>query len=135
MSGFTSFNTLPFKVLVVEDEVLTRTSLAQILDSYFDEVHYADDGHIGLEMYYKIKPDIIFTDIVMPTMNGIDMIQQINKSDDHKPIIILFSAFDTTISAEELKEIGVFQMMVKPFKMKTLEKLIAEITAHKNLDQ
>ncbi len=123
MSGFTSFNKLPpQKVLVVEDEALTRTSLAQILDSYFNEVYYAEDGHIGLEQFYKVKPDIIFTDIVMPTMNGIDMLKKINSTGDKKPIIIVFSAFDTTISEEEIESIGIFKKMVKPFKIKELEK-------------
>lgn len=123
---------MPYKVLVVEDEVLTRTSLSQILDSYFSEVHYAEDGHTGLEMYYRVKPDIIFTDIVMPTMNGIEMLRQIRVNDDHNPLIIIFSAFDTTISDKELDQIGVFSKMVKPFNMKALEKLIADIKEHKS---
>lgn len=131
MSNFISFRTLPYKVLVVEDEVLTRTSLSQILDSYFAEVHYAEDGHIGIEMYYRVKPDIIFTDIVMPTMNGIEMLRQIKMKDDSNPLIIIFSAFDTTISDKELEDIGVFRKMVKPFNLKALEKLISDIREHK----
>lgn len=132
MSGFISFKTLPYRVLVVEDEVLTRTSLFQILDSYFDEVHFAEDGHTGLEMYYRVKPDIIFSDIVMPTMNGIEMLQQIRLNNDHDPIIVIFSAFDTTIDEAELEEIRVFRTMLKPFNMKSLEKLISDIKEYKS---
>ncbi|PLX69487.1 MAG: hypothetical protein C0603_00735 [Denitrovibrio sp.] len=82
---------------------------------------------MGLEQYYKIKPDVIFTDIVMPIMNGIEMLQQINKNGDDKPLIVIFSAFDTTISEEELDEIKIFKKMVKPFQISELEKTINEI--------
>lgn len=131
MSSFISFRTLPYKVMVVEDEVLTRTSLSQILDSYFSEVHYADDGHIGLEMYYRVKPDIILTDVVMPTMNGIEMLRQIRMHDDHNPLIIIFSAFDTTLSEKDMEQIGVFSRMEKPFNLKALEKLVDDIKEYK----
>jgi len=129
MSGFTSFkeSKIQYKVLVVEDETLTRTSLAQILGSYFETISYADDGDKGLEMYYREKPDIIFTDIVMPNMNGIEMLQQIQSCNEHHPLIIVFSAFDTTISENDLEEIGIYKKMIKPFNLKELEKIVEEI--------
>jgi len=129
MSGFTSFNSekLKHKVMIVEDESITLTSLTQILDSYFENIYYAHDGDDGLEMYYREKPDIIFTDIVMPKMNGIEMLQQIRSCNDHTPLIIVFSAFDTTVSEKDLDDIGVYRKMVKPFKLNELEKLLDEI--------
>ncbi|XOB64737.1 response regulator [Deferribacteres bacterium DY0037] len=127
MSGFISFKKLPQKVLIVEDEIITRTSLVQILDSYFATIHCADDGDTGLDMYYRIKPDIIFSDIVMPSMNGIEMLRHIKECEDNTPLIIIFSAFDTTINDKDLEEIGVFRKMIKPFNMKALENLIEEI--------
>jgi len=127
MSGFTSFKTMPHKVLVVEDEVLTRTSLSQILDSHFQEVHYTEDGHLGLEMFYRVQPDIIFTDIVMPTMNGMEMLRQIKNSKDINPLIVVFSAFDTAVDDQELEELGVFKIIKKPFNMKMLETFLDEL--------
>lgn len=133
MSGFISFNNekLKHKVMIVEDESLTLTSLTQILDSYFENIYYAQDGDDGLEMYYREKPDIIFTDIVMPKMNGIEMLQQIQSCNDHNPLIIVFSAFDTTVSDKELDEIGIYKKMMKPFNLKELETLVEDI---KSLD-
>jgi len=121
---------MPHKVLVVEDEFMTRTSLAQILDSYFCEVHFAEDGNTGLEMYYRVKPDIIFSDIIMPTMNGLEMLKQVRLDKEHDPIIIVFSAFDSVINEADMRSIGVFKKMVKPFKLKDLELLIGELKEH-----
>lgn len=133
MSGFISFNDkkLKHKVLIVEDESLTLSVLNQVLDSYFENIYYAQDGDDGLEMYYREKPDIIFTDIVMPNMNGIDMVKQIKSYNDHSPVIIIFSAFDTKINEKDIDDIGVFKKMKKPFNVAELEKLIEEI---KSLD-
>jgi DNA-binding response OmpR family regulator len=126
MSGFTSFKTFPVKVMVVEDEMLTRTSLAQILSSTFSDVRFAEDGEEGLSLYDSFKPDIIFSDIVMPKMNGIEMLHEIKKKEG-SPLIIIFSAFDTEVRQEDLDEIGVFRTMKKPFNLEKLEKLIADI--------
>jgi YesN/AraC family two-component response regulator len=131
MSGFISFNTLPYRVLIVEDEVLTRSSLTQILSIYFSEVFDAEDGHIGLEKYHQLKPDIIFSDIVMPTMNGIDMLKEVRRFSGHNPLVVLFSAFDVSVSENDISQINVFKKMEKPFNFKQLEKLIDDIRLHK----
>lgn len=127
MSQFTSFSKMKLKVLVVEDELLTRTSVVELLESYFQEIHFAEDGSAGLEMYYRVKPDIIITDVIMPAMSGLDMIKQIRMDKEHNPLVVIFSAFDTNISEEDLEQAGVFRKMTKPFKLKEVESLIRDI--------
>jgi len=127
MSQFTSFSKMKLKVLVVEDELLTRTSVIELLSNYFHEIHFAEDGHTGLEMYYRVSPDIIFADIMMPTMSGLDMLKQIQTDNEHNPLVIIFSAFDSKISDEDMEQMKVFRKVEKPFNPSELEALIKDI--------
>ncbi len=70
------------KVLIVDDEELTRTGVASSIDWAelgIDEVLQADDGVNGLEMARRYKPEIILCDVRMPRLTGIDMLGEVEK--------------------------------------------------------
>ena len=68
------------KLLIVDDEELTRTGLISSIDwdsLGITEILQADDGVNGLEMARLHKPEIILCDVRMPRMNGIDMLERL----------------------------------------------------------
>ena len=64
-------------VLYVEDDEVIRTATASFLGRFFSDIVLAEDGEIGLEKYKEREFDIVITDINMPNMNGIEMIEAI----------------------------------------------------------
>ena len=65
------------KLLIVEDDSIIRNIFERALSKYVPNIYTAKNGEEGLNKYLEIKPDLILTDIKMPIMNGLDMINEI----------------------------------------------------------
>jgi two-component system chemotaxis response regulator CheY len=79
-------------VLIIDDSKLAlmvlERSLRKVLDES-DTIIYAADGLEAIEQYKLHKPDICFTDLTMPLLNGLDMIKELIKYDENAKIIVL----------------------------------------------
>ena len=89
-------NCSTLNVLYVEDDAKLRDIVADYLKMLFASVVCAEDGEIGLEKFQENKFDLVLTDIQMPRMNGIEMIEAIRKIQPEQEIIIL-TAFSEVI--------------------------------------
>ncbi len=107
-------------ILVVEDNERLRANITNALEFYF-HVTYAQNGAEGIKQAKSIKPDLVITDIIMPEMNGYELLQSLKKDTDlkHVPVIML-----TALGADEdiIKgwDFGADEFIVKPFKMNLL---------------
>ena len=102
-------------LLYVEDDETIRKGFVYTLKRFIKNIIIAEDGQEGLEKYLLYKPDVIITDIQMPKMNGLEMIEEIRKEDKDIQIIIT-TAFDDiqyTLSAIKL---GVDGFFLKPIE-------------------
>ncbi len=113
------------KVLLVEDEPALSMIVKDALEKREFSVECAENGYIGLEMFHKIKPDIVVADIMMPKMDGFSMAQLIRQSDKQTPILFL-SAKSRTDDVVQGFEIGGNDYLKKPFGM---DELIVRIKA------
>jgi CheY-like chemotaxis protein len=77
----TGRETLPYKILVVEDTFDTRALVMAMLQMEGYSVYEAADGKEGLEQARDVRPDMIVTDIRMPQMSGIEMVEQLRKEE------------------------------------------------------
>jgi len=80
------------KILIIEDDQLLQDSIAVWLDLAGYEVAVADDGADGLVVLSKVRPDLVITDVVMPRLNGIEMIRsvrQLPSALSRVPILVL----------------------------------------------
>lgn len=114
------------KILYVEDEEKVRVQTSKVLSIYFDNVILATDGKEGLKKLKSEKIDIIFTDINMPKMDGLSMIEHIRKIDKLTSIVV-FSAYDKTDYFLKTIEYGVDGYILKPFKFNQIQKVIEKI--------
>lgn len=103
-------------LLYVEDEDEIRINIADTLSFYVKEVIQAKDGKDGLELYKKRKPDIILSDILMPIMDGIEMVEKIRLEDKKTPIVMItaHTEKDYLLSAVKLH---LEQYLVKPVSL------------------
>lgn len=105
------------KVLLVEDEL----TLSMIIQETLDEkgefiVHTAKNGNEGLQKYHNLHPNVVVADVMMPQMDGFEMVKQIRESDRKTPILFLTarSSVDDVITGFN---IGGNDYLKKPFGM------------------
>jgi len=103
------------KVMLVDDEHLILHDLQRLIDWNglgFDISATAGSGRLGIEEYEKCRPHIIFTDIRMPIMNGLEMMEAIRKIDEHV-IFVVLSAYGEFEYAQQAMQLGAFTYILK----------------------
>jgi len=121
-------NTQFHKVLIVDDIFYNRVLLKEILEDLDCTTEQASNG---LEAINKLKNstfDIIFMDIEMPVMNGIETTKLIRQNSDaqiSKTIIIAITAFDPSSFFEEYSNVGFDSLITKPYTFEKLQKTIS----------
>lgn len=76
------------KILVVDDSAMSRRMLRRIVESAGYEVVEADEGAAGLEQYFLEKPDLVFLDLTMKDMYGLDVLAKLRELDAEARVII-----------------------------------------------
>ena len=102
------------KVLIVDDSALTRRNLRQILETAQCDVVEAEDGLSALERYFLEKPDVVFLDLVMRGMYGLEVLQKLRELDADARIVVLSADIQTT-SQELAEQGGAAAFINKPF--------------------
>jgi len=118
--------TVKLNVLYVEDNEETRVHTLKMLQNFFSSISIGIDGNEGLSIFKNGDFDIIFTDIDMPYMNGLEMIKKIRITDVDIPIIILSSYDDTEYFLESIK-LGIDGYILKPFNYEEMENIIVNL--------
>lgn len=113
-------------ILIAEDETQLLNSMVEYLELFFEKVYTAEDGLSAYETYEKQRPDIIVTDINMPRLDGLSMIEKIRKKDLKTKIII------TTAHSEKEKLLQAIQLhlvryLVKPIQSDKLKELLLSL--------
>lgn len=99
-------------VLCIEDDKLMLETLSKILRRKVKVVYEANDGDEGLEFYKKYNPDIVVTDIEMPTMSGVVMIDEIRKISSNKKPIIVITAYDDKAHFSKLADTYIYKPVI-----------------------
>jgi len=111
-------------VLIVDDErTLARAVKAFLAESGYD-AEVAGDGEKALELLPSLRPDVVFADVRLPGMSGIDLLRRIREFDPAIPVIIM-TAYGTIEGAVEAVKLGAFDYMKKPVDLEEL-KLLAD---------
>jgi DNA-binding response OmpR family regulator len=102
------------RILLVEDERDVRDMLHEILTAEGHATHTAPDGPIGLACFLAGPFDIVFTDMNMPGLSGLDLAEEIKKINPAVPVVLL-TGWDMEYAPFELKAKGIDQLIKKPF--------------------
>lgn len=102
-------------VIYVEDNRVARDQTVKMLSSIFTDVDQATDGLEGLLKFQENDYDIIFTDINMPKLNGLEMIKEIRKIDTEIPCIVL-SAHDEEEFSTDSSQLNIEGHLFKPIE-------------------
>ncbi|MEG4988127.1 PAS domain S-box protein [Microcoleus sp. BR0-C5] len=80
------------KIVVIDDKWANRSVINNLLSPIGFEVFEANDGHEGWEKILEVQPDLIVTDLVMPELDGFELIKRVRESENFKDIIIIVSS-------------------------------------------
>ena len=124
------------KVLVADDEIHIVHVVAIKLRNNGYEVISAENGAEAFELACSEKPDIIVTDLQMPVMTGMELVEKLRQDEATKGIpVIMLTARDFTVEAEREKDLQISEFLSKPFSPKELLRSIEDILYHRAVIQ
>lgn len=85
------------KILVIDDDPEVRRLLARVLQGAGHTVHKAENGRKGIELFHRIHPALVITDIVMPDTDGIETIRELRGEASPLPILAISEGSDLHI--------------------------------------
>ena len=102
------------RILIVDDEEVVLDSCTQILEGSGHQIQTAPDGMTGLKLVEEYQPDLVFIDLKMPGIPGIEVLEKINESDS-TIVTVVITGFATVGSAVEAMKKGAYDFLPKPF--------------------
>ena len=105
-------------ILVVDDQEPIRVLLRDALEGDGHEVLEAANGRLGLELYRKQSADLIITDILMPEMNGLELMLELTRSFLNVKVIVMTGDLAGMGRLDKAKLLGACQTFQKPFAIR-----------------
>jgi len=120
------------KILLIEDDAGIAAALKKELQAEGYHVTAATRGDEGLALAQKHPCEVVLTDLKMPGLSGLELVEQLHLAKPKLPIIMM-TAFGTTETAIEATKLGAYDYLLKPFDMGELLDLVAKAVASSRL--
>lgn len=120
------------KILIIDDEELMSQFLAETLRRKNYDVETARNGKEGLSLLKKHSFDLLITDMKMPDLTGIEVLQKVKEQAPQMQVIIM-TAYGTIENAVEAMKLGAYSYLLKPFTPDAIETLIERVNEHLSL--
>src|SRR2546428_6594518 len=112
------------KVLIVEDEENERTGLAELISAWGYRAETAKDGAEGLEKVTNWAPSIVVTDMKMPRMGGLELLERLATDDAQTMAVVVVTAQGTIDSAVQAMRMGAYDYITKPIDTDRLRTIL-----------
>ncbi|MBN2372658.1 sigma-54-dependent Fis family transcriptional regulator [bacterium] len=113
------------KILIVDDDYHLRQGFKKILKEDGHAVYTASTGEAGIALLREHSPDLVFLDVCLPGINGLEAFRTIREIEPKTPVIV-FTAFGTTETAIEATSLGAFDYVIKPFDIPAIMDLVKQ---------
>ena len=116
------------KALIVEDEEDIKQLLLEVLEDKGYQVLVAGNGEIALQRIGEEMPDIIFADVFMPVMDGLDLISRLKENPDTSGIpVVMVTVMNARDTEKKAKELGVEHYLTKPWESAELDLVLERV--------
>ncbi|MDH5581068.1 MAG: response regulator [Bdellovibrionales bacterium] len=113
------------KILVVEDSLYQRKGIVRSLTEWGHEVLQAENGSAALKVLENETPDIVLTDLLMPEMDGLGLLNAMNDKGINIPTIVLSADIQTSVKVE-CSSLGAKEFLSKPLDKAQLQQTLAK---------
>jgi two-component system response regulator AtoC len=120
------------KVLVIDDDPMICDFIAEALRRKNIEVFKTNSGKVALSLIAEKSFDLVFTDLRMPGITGIEILKKL-KEISPKTIVVIVTGFGSIESAVEAMRLGAFNYLIKPFASDTIDAIIEKVREHLEL--
>lgn len=114
------------KILIIDDANFTRTFLKRMVVKFGHEVIEATNGREGIEKVFSDKPDIVLIDMLMPEMDGVELLTLMRETHEDVPVIVVSANIQETMK-EQCIGLGVSMFFGKPPNKEKLQEAIEKI--------
>ena len=114
------------RILVIDDQPQAAIVVAEILESQGHQALVAGSGEEGLRAIEQSGPDAVFLDVVMPGLDGIEVLRRIRERRPHLPVILL-SGTVTEGQIETAQALGVTDVLLKPAALHHFAEVLARV--------
>jgi two-component system nitrogen regulation response regulator NtrX len=126
----------PARILVIDDEAGVRQALAQLLEYEGYEVATASGGAEGLSKLEAQRPHLVFLDVKMAGMDGLDVLRRIKQLPDGDQVtVVMISGHATIQTAVEATQLGAYDILEKPLDTDRVLVLLRNVLAHRSLTE
>lgn len=122
------------RVMVVDDEENIREVLSNYLQSMNYEVEAAEDGQEALSKYKKGNFDLIISDLLMPNIDGLELLKRIREV-DNEVIFLMITGYPSIETAVEAIKKGAYDYITKPFHMEDVKLRIERALEKRSLKE
>ena len=121
------------KILIVDDSIFSQKVTANLIKKYLanTEIYFANDGQQGFEMYKEVKPDYAFLDLLMPKLNGLELIKLIKEYDSAAKIFVVSADVQKNVR-KEIDTYNILSFITKPFNEEKAQLACEMIRNEKN---
>ncbi len=122
------------RVLIVEDEEHARTGLAELVESWGYVTETAEDGLDALEKVKAFAPAIVITDLKMPRMDGLELLQELGQHPEALAVVVLTGEGDVQVAVNAMKS-GAYDFIEKPVDAARLRNILTNATKQQGAER
>jgi DNA-binding NtrC family response regulator len=123
------------RVLVADDEENQRAGLAKMIESWGFVVETAFDGQDALEKFNQAPPDVLITDLMMPRMDGFELLKRLGSQNILPPAIVLTAFGNIETAVQTTQDLGAFWFLEKPIQPSALKVLLERVAVQSRLEE
>jgi DNA-binding NtrC family response regulator len=116
---------MPSLLLVDDDPALILDQIEHVFAPRGIEITVAETGREGLQQFERLRPDVVLLDVRLPDLSGLDVYQQIHKSDARIPVVFITASAMAETAIEAVKQ-GAFDYLFKPVDLEQLSRVIGQ---------
>jgi len=113
-------------VLLIDDSLFALKRHKKIMENLGCEVEEAISGREGIKKYHEKKPDIVFLDLLMPDINGVEVLKELKAKNLNSKIVIVTSDIQE-LTKREVLEIGAYKIIGKPLTYENVKVVIDQL--------
>ena len=117
---------MSIKLLIADDEDTIRNGIGKYIQLHtdrFDKIYLAANGQEAVDIIYRDKPDIMFLDVQMPLLDGIEVMQEAKRA-DILPYTMILSAYDEFKYCQQALHLGAKEYLLKPVRSSDILRMV-----------
>ena len=121
------------KIVIIDDSNFQRKIITKFVKAQGHETYEGENGRVGLELIAAHKPDTILCDLVMPEVDGFEVLRKLQEQGTTIPIVILTADIQAPVR-EQCLQLGATKFLNKPFNKEQMKEALEEILGVEGVD-